>query len=322
MSIDTHPDISLDYSKVVFRGMKEKVCFVCHKKDANGVEHGEFWQLAGNHIRLHQGCPKCGIEISAMKRRAPYQKQIERARSIHGNKYIYPDMDSVNNSTKIPIECPLHGVFWMDLNGHLDGKQGCPKCDVERRKRLKYGVGINDLLYAENDVAYKYWHSMLCRCYDKKFHTKEPSYIGCSVCPEWLYFSNFKKWFDENYIEGCHLDKDILVKGNKIYSPQTCCFVPQKINSLIAFRKNISRGLPTGVTKRNGKYIASSRDVNGCRHSRSYCTMQEAIDAYIRWKDSVIKETAILYFERGDITKNVFDALMNWKIEISDCYDK
>lgn len=58
----------------------------------------------------------------------------------------------------------------------------------------------------------------------------KPTYEGCTVCDEWLYFSNFKKWFDENYIEGFQLDKDIIIRGNKVYSPQTCCFVPKEIN--------------------------------------------------------------------------------------------
>lgn len=315
MSRDTHPDISLDYSKVVFRGMKEKVCFVCHEKDENGVEHGEFWQCAGNHIRLRQGCPKCGAENSGMKRRVPYKKQIEKARKIHGDKYIYPDIDSVNNNTPIPIECPIHGIFWMHLNGHIDGKQGCPDCATERKKRLKYGVGINDLLYAENDRAYSYWNSMLRRCYSEVALKLNPSYRGCSVCDEWRVYSNFKKWFEDNYVEGYELDKDILCKGNKVYSPDTCCFVPKRINSLMITCRSARGKYPIGITSRDGvKFDVKIHGTYRCRFNN----IADAF-AYVKsTKEKEMKDIATSYYKDGKITERVYDALMNWTIDITD----
>ena len=103
------------------------------------------------------------------------------------------------------------------------------------------GVGIigNEKTKDENGEtikSYSVWTSMLKRCYSDKCQKKQPTYKGCCVCEEWLNYSNFKKWFNDNYyeIEGeqMNLDKDILVKGNKIYSPETCVFVPKKINTL------------------------------------------------------------------------------------------
>lgn len=85
--------------------------------------------------------------------------------------------------------------------------------------------------------AYETWHSMLRRCYSEKCLKKEPSYIGCSVCEEWRNFQNFAEWFYDNYKDGLHLDKDILVDGNKIYSHDTCLFVTQKQNSTHAQAK-------------------------------------------------------------------------------------
>ena len=76
------------------------------------------------------------------------------------------------------------------------------------------------------------WNNMKQRCYSEKYQTKYPTYIGCYVCEEWLNYDTFKEWFNKNYVEGYVLDKDILVEGNKVYSPQTCCFVPQMINNL------------------------------------------------------------------------------------------
>lgn len=81
---------------------------------------------------------------------------------------------------------------------------------------------------------YIYWRTMMKRCYSDHFHTQFPTYKDCSVVKDWHNFQNFAKWYDENYYEigeeMMHLDKDILVKGNKVYSPETCVFVPQSIN--------------------------------------------------------------------------------------------
>ena len=83
------------------------------------------------------------------------------------------------------------------------------------KKQLIFGIGVNDYdghvrINGKIIKSYDVWHSMIERCYSKKSHKKRPTYIGCKVHKEWLYFSNFKKWFDENYIEGYELDKDIL----------------------------------------------------------------------------------------------------------------
>jgi hypothetical protein len=85
-------------------------------------------------------------------------------------------------------------------------------------------------------LAFTTWSSMINRCYNEKFHQKQHSYEDCIVCEEWKNFQNYAKWFEKNYYEidgyRIHLDKDILVKGNKVYSPETCVFVPKKINNL------------------------------------------------------------------------------------------
>ena len=88
----------------------------------------------------------------------------------------------------------------------------------------------------------KAWENMKQRCYSEKYHKKYPTYKGCYVCDDWLNYDNFKKWFDKNYnsetMKDFVLDKDILVEGNKIYSPETCCFVPQEINNTFKNYKN------------------------------------------------------------------------------------
>lgn len=321
MAEESHIGQNLDYSKASFSFMKDEICIICHEKDENGYEHGEFWQSLENHIRHHQGCPKCGKIASALKRRVPYPKQIEKARKVHGDKYIYPDIDSVNNRTPIPIECPIHGIFWMRLNDHIDGRQGCPDCATECKKSMKYGVGVNDLLYAEHDRVYNYWNSMLRRCYSECFLSLNPAYRGCTVCPEWHTLSNFKKWFENPinaYQDGYALDKDILIKGNKVYSPDTCCFVPPYINTLLTNCKSKRGVYPIGVSKAGNGYSAQISYNKNKGYIGYFATPDEAFNAYKEAKESYIKEVAQEYYNEGKINKRVYDALMNWEIEITD----
>ena len=118
-------------------------------------------------------------------------------------------------------------------------KKGKVKCPYEKRYfgvgylgEGKYKVSENRKLTDE----FKIWYHMLQRCYDPKYHEKEPTYKGCVVEDFLLNFQNMCEWLKNNYYEipgeKMHLDKDILCKGNKVYSRDTCVFVPQRINSL------------------------------------------------------------------------------------------
>lgn len=87
--------------------------------------------------------------------------------------------------------------------------------------------------------AYNLWISIFKRSYSDVYHEKYPTYKNVTVCEEWKCFQNFAKWFYENYkphMEGWHLDKDILVKGNKLYSPETCIFIPNELNCVFTNR--------------------------------------------------------------------------------------
>ena len=191
--------------------------------------------------------------------------------------------------------------------------------------RNTYGVGYIGEEYfgrtKEDIKCYKTWQSMLERCYSERLLEKRPTYGGCTVCDEWLCYSNFKKLYDENYyeIEGermC-LDKDILVKGNKIYSPNTCVFVPNRIN-LLFLRREKTRNLMIGVIlkKENGRYIARM-DVDGNKkHIGIYDTEMEAFLNYKREKEKYIKEVANLYKDK--IPKRLYDGMMKYEIDCND----
>lgn len=183
---------------------------------------------------------------------------------------------------------------------------------------LVWGVGVNEYSGSINFnrktiKSYKIWQSMLQRGYDEKYQLKYPTYIGCTVCDEWLYFSNFKQWFDDNYREGMHLDKDILVEGNKVYSPETCVFVPLYLNSLLTDSGSARGNLPLGVTKNGSSYQAKCSNGQGKQLTKTFKTIPEAQQWYSTTKTQVVKEQAIRAFMEGSIKTDVYLALVRRK---------
>lgn len=185
------------------------------------------------------------------------------------------------------------------------------------------GVGINDTTKTNrHEKAWTAWRSMIQRCYCKKTVDRHPTYIGCYVCEEWHYYSAFREWFYKNYHCGldCELDKDILQKGNKVYSPETCCLIPHRINCLLE-RNQAQRGeLPIGVyrDKKEGKYCSSLKIYGACRFIGRFNTPEEAFNAYKKVKESYISLVATLAFTNGYINERVYNALLNYKVEITD----
>lgn len=114
----------------------------------------------------------------------------------------------------------------------------------DRLKPAIHGVGfIGDGNFKSKESgketkAYTAWINMIRRCYDEKYQELNPTYLGCSICEDWRNFQNFAEWYQDNYISGCDLDKDIMVSGNKIYSPRTCKFATRKENVSQAHAKN------------------------------------------------------------------------------------
>ena len=144
-------------------------------------------------------------------------------------------------------------------------------------------IGIGEYKISNNgksEIAYKKWVGMLARCYNTIYHLKHPTYISCKVCEEWLNFQNFAKWFENNYIEGFHLDKDILIKNNKLYSPDTCCFIPNEINILFIKPKTNKYNLPTGITKSHNKYVARINYFDKTLYLGTFSNIDEALLKY------------------------------------------
>ena len=164
--------------------------------------------------------------------------------------------------------------------------------------------------------AYQQWTGMLERCYDEKFHLRHPTYKNCTVTKEWLNFQNFGEWFEKNYIESYHLDKDILIKGNKVYSPITCCFVPQEINKLLQKSDKIRGKYPIGV-RMTVNSLQASITINGkYNYLGAFKNINDAFLAYKQAKEQYIKEIADKFKDR--ISFPVYYTLMHYNVEITD----
>ena len=181
--------------------------------------------------------------------------------------------------------------------------------------KLVHGVGVNDLGYrtqVEEEVTenggkrvqktvfickyYTVWKSMIKRCYSKKYLERRPSYIGTSVCNEWLSATAFKKWMEQQDWSGKCLDKDIIVPGNKLYSPETCAFVLTATNLFVTAR-DASRGdYPIGVHlfKRTGKYQAYCKNLfsGKLEHLGYFSTPEDAHEAWRKRKHEIAQLVA------------------------------
>lgn len=210
-----------------------------------------------------------------------------------------------------------------------DFKRGQIKCPYESSI---YGIGYlgeGEYKAKENGKktrVYNTWHDMLRRCYDENNRYQNPTYIDCTASKEFYNFQNFGEWDKDNYyeIEGerIHLDKDILVKHNKIYSEETCIYVPQTINNLFVKSDNKRGESPIGTSPLNGKYIAYCGLFNPetgkskREHLGIYNTQEEAFQVYKYYKEKNIKEVAD-YFKR-QIPSELYQALYNYIVEIDD----
>lgn len=168
--------------------------------------------------------------------------------------------------------------------------------------------------------CYYTWMHMLERCYSSKYHEKEPMYKGCKVDEKWHNFQVFAEWYYSNFyeIEGqrMNLDKDILHKGNKVYSHKTCVFTPHSINILFIKRDKARGECYIGVTKHWNKFQANLNKDNKTIHLGLYTTHEEAFLAYKKAKEQYIKEVAEKY--KSQIPQKLYEALMNYEVEIDD----
>jgi len=197
--------------------------------------------------------------------------------------------------------------------------------------KLVQGIGFNEkvctrLNNGKQLKEYALWGSMLLRC-TQKYWDKKPTYAGTACSENFKSFSFFFNWCqnqvgfgntDDDNISW-HLDKDILIKGNKVYSEDNCVFVPSRINSLLIKHESSRGGFPIGVSlyKRTNKYSSQATVGKGIqKHLGYYDTPYEAFVAYKTFKEQFIKEVADEHKEQLD--PRAYQALMNYEVNIDD----
>ena len=190
-----------------------------------------------------------------------------------------------------------------------------------------YGVGIIGAKYSPkiNGVQtkeYVLWKNMLRRCYSDSFKKQRPTYEGCKVSDNFLHYEYFYEWCHKQIgftNKGFDLDKDLLVKGNKVYSEDTCVFLPQEINKVLT-KSTASRGeylIGVHWSKTNKAFVAQVRGNKGKQeHLGFFNTELEAFNAYKQAKETFVKELANKW--KGEIDKRAYHALINYKVEITD----
>ena len=196
-----------------------------------------------------------------------------------------------------------------------------------------YNVGMYGVLYParhNNRMTEEYdaWTKMLQRCYSEKYCKVHKSYEIVTCCDEWLLYENFYEWLhsQDNFNKWLNgerwaIDKDILIKGSKVYSPDTCCLVPQNVNNLFIKADSVRGNYPIGVRiTRNGTFQAYCNNpfTNKIEHLGTFSTPEKAFLAYKKAKESYIKQIAQDEYSKGNITKQCYEAMMNYEVEITD----
>ena len=190
-----------------------------------------------------------------------------------------------------------------------------------------YGIGVLGTRYQSSEYGvhtkeYKLWVHMLRRCYSDSFKKKRPTYEGCEVSENFKYYEYFYEWCNNQVgfnNKDWQLDKDLLVKGNKVYNESTCIFIPSEINSLL-INCTASRGKHLiGVcwSNTNKAFVAKvSKNKGNPEHLGYFNTELEAFNAYKTAKEAFVKEQANKW--KGKIDDRAYNALMKYQVEIDD----
>ena len=194
-----------------------------------------------------------------------------------------------------------------------------------------YGVGILGTKYPSKvsgvtTKEYVPWCSMLKRCYSDSYKKKNPTYKDCEVSENFKSYEYFYEWCHKQVGFGndgngnpFHLDKDLLIKGNKVYSENTCIFIPSEINSLLIKREALRGEYLIGVywSKTNKAFRARvNKNKGASEHLGYFNTELEAFNAYKVAKETYIKEQANKF--KSQIDPRAYEALMNYQVETTD----
>jgi hypothetical protein len=186
-------------------------------------------------------------------------------------------------------------------------------------KRSVFGVGYlgcSDADATRSNYIYSKWANMIQRCYDERTHKLKPYYALCTVCEEWHNYSNYREWYYENVMgdRKVDLDKDILISGNTVYSPETCTFVTHFANTVF----ETTKGIASNIVKDNttDKYETSMVILGKRTKIGTFDTEEEAKQGFLDYKKDYITDFA--KSSKGKVPDKTYQAMMNWVVEITD----
>lgn len=157
--------------------------------------------------------------------------------------------------------------------------------------------GVGEYSSKTHPKIYQTWRSMFFRCYESLEHN--PTYEECYVSITWYNFQNFADWFIKNSVESWELDKDILVKSNKEYGPDTCCFVPKELNNIFRDKRKSGSSLPAGVSKLPSGNYQSHSSLGGQKvYLGSFNTVEGAKKAQQDFVRTKVCKLLDKYFEK------------------------
>ena len=231
-------NVFLDFSKVEYKNTSTKVTIICHKKDANGIEHGEF-KIKPNDFLLGHYCPKCGRETQISKRKSNKDEFIKKSKIVHKEDIDYSKVEYINSRTKVCLICPEHGEFWVTPSNYLRGS-GCPKCGqlLANRKHnekakntfIEKATAKHNGYYIYDETTYINSRSLIDVICPKhgKFTIKANTHLnghGCRLCS------------NEKNSENCRSTlSDVITKGNIIHNNKYDYSLSIYVNSYIPMK--------------------------------------------------------------------------------------
>ena len=235
-------------------------------------------------------------------------------------KYGKAEVIEYNGPRNIKIKFINTGYETITTSAHIS--TGRIK---DRLAPTVHGVGVIGSKYPSkvNGIPvkeYSLWATMLQRCYDSKEHNRHPTYKDCTVSENFKSYEYFYEWCQEQVgfgNDGWQLDKDLLVKGNKVYSEDTCVFLPNEINSAILNCKGSRGELPIGVSLYKQDRYKAMGHLNGKNVFLGiYSTPELAFKAYKEKKELSLVKLGMKWSQKIDPRAEL--ALYNYKVEPDD----
>ena len=271
-----------------------------------------------NHGYTRTDLATLGLDHCNMQ---PQFKNREGERRTNSNGHEMVVIEYIN-ANKMLVEFTETGCqVWASWDKFAQGAVKDPMAK-DIYNAACFGVGP----YDSKHPAYKKWFQMIRRCYDLKWKAEHNYYDDVSVCEEWLNYQNFAQWYAAQppYDPEYHLDKDLINREARMYSPETCSWLPRELNSMITKNEAIRGTYPIGVSEiphMPGKYLARLTDnyrVTGKTYllHQIFDTPEEAFAAYKLEKEKFVKQQAEVYKDK--LATRTYEALLRWTVSITD----